>query len=271
MRSGQSWGGREVAIIALVLFIIAAAANTNIFPILMLAGAIYALARIYDQQRAEQNTTTSRQSRRSSRPQYRPPEAVTRPVSADTVYRHALDAAKAAGLDPNEDLKVLPVDIGLVAFRGSEDPTPYRTHPIPDDVDYVQPFVQLRLPMRANGRIRFEITDADGQVLFIHEDLHQLERGRNLITPAARLPIHDAQAMHGAWEMRVTADGVPLAVHRFEWEEDDTNLIRRHLAEDGEISNELRSMLAENRLQQMSLDELLSDQGEDDQQAQQRK
>jgi hypothetical protein len=37
-------------------------------------------------------------------------------------------------------------------------------------------------------------------------------------------------------------------------------VIRRHVREDGELSNEVRAMMAENRLQRMSLDELLSDQ-----------
>lgn len=145
----------------------------------------------------------------------------------------------------------------------------HRTRPVLDDVDYIQPFVQLRLPTKAVGKIRFEIVDTDGQILFIHEDYHELERGRNLLTPTARLPVHDAQAMHGPWQLRVTADGLPLATHTFEWQESESKTIRRHLTDDGEISSGLRVAMAENRLQKMSLDELLSYQDDSAEQKQQ--
>lgn len=174
----------------------------------------------------------------------------------DQVYAHALDSVRRAGLDPAET-HVLPIDIGLMAFSGDGDPVIYRTRPVPDDVDYVQPFVQLRLPTRARGRIRFELVDSDGQTLFVHEEDHEFQRGRNLVTPAARLPIHDAHAMLGDWELRVSADGVLIAEHHFAWQENTTKVIRRHLTEDGELSSEVRAMVAENRLQRMSLDELL--------------
>jgi hypothetical protein len=174
----------------------------------------------------------------------------------ERIYRHALEAVKEAGLDPDQ-VRVLVTDIGMMAYKSDEDPVVYRTRDVPDDVDYVQPFVQLRLPTKAVGRIRFEIVDSDGQILFVREDNHQLDRGRNLVTPAARLPIHDAQAMHGNWELRVSADGVALATHVFNWEETTTRVVRRHLSEDGEISSELRATLAENRLEKLSLDDLL--------------
>jgi hypothetical protein len=184
----------------------------------------------------------------------------------ETVYSHALRAAERAGYNPDE-MQVLPVDIGVMAFKGDSDPVVYRSRAVPDDVDYVQPFVQLRLPIRATGRIRFEVLDSDDQVLFIHEDHYQLERGRNLITPTARLPIHDAHAMQAGWKLRVSADGTLLANHLFEWLETSVPQVRRYLGEDGEINSELRAALAENRLGRMSLDDLLSSQyGEDEQQ-----
>lgn len=193
----------------------------------------------------------------------------SRQSGAETVYAHALKAVQNAGLDPN-DVRVLPVDVGVMAFKSDQDPVVYRTRPIPDDIDYAQPFVQLRLPTKATGRIRFEILDSDGQVLFIHEDYYQLERGRNLITPAARLPIHDAQAMNAKWRLRISADGVMLAAHTFDWQETNFNRVRRHLSEDGEISQELRVAMSENRLQRMSLDELLSYQSDSDAEQQRR-
>lgn len=197
-------------------------------------------------------------------------EYAARQSGTEKVYEHALKAVGRAGLNPDE-VSVLPVDMGVMVFKGADDPTVYRTQPIPDDADFVQPFVQLRLPQRAVGRVKFEIIDGDGQVLFIHEDIHNLERGRNLLTPSARLPIHDAQAMGNAWQLRVSADGTVLANHRFEWQESSARLMRRHMREDGEISNELRATMEESRLQNLSLDELLDFQNDEDQQKQRRR
>lgn len=193
-------------------------------------------------------------------------------ANAEPVYKHALAAVYAAGLDPDA-VQVLPVDIGLMAFKGEDDPVVYRTWSLPDDLDYVQPFVQLRLPTKASGRIRFEIVDSEGETLFIHEDQYQLVRGRNLITPPARLPVHDAQVTDGEWSLLVSADGVLLAQHQFDWVEAATSTLRRHLSEDGEITSEMRAALTESRLQRLSLDELLADQteGGDEQQQQSRR
>ena len=185
---------------------------------------------------------------------------------ADQVYRHAIDAVRRAGRDPG-DTQVLPVDIGVIALRAGVDPVVHRSQPVDDDVDYIQPFVQLRLPQRATGRVRFEVLDSDGQTLFIHEDVHELERGRNLVTPSARLPIHDAHAMHGDWELHVSADGMRLATHRFGWREGTGKVIRRHVREDGEISNELRAAIIENEPGSVSLDDLLAFQEDENQQA----
>ncbi|MEZ4668918.1 MAG: hypothetical protein R3E39_13505 [Anaerolineae bacterium] len=173
-----------------------------------------------------------------------------RQTGAEKVYAHALRAVEQVGLNP-DTVQVLPVDVGLMVYRGDDDPVVYRTQPVPDDADYIRPYVQLRLPTKAVGRVKFEIVDGDGQVVFVHEDMHNLERGRNLVTPSAWLPIHDAQAMYNKWQLRISADGTPLATHKFEWSESSTRVMRRHITEDGEISNELRATLAENRLGSM--------------------
>lgn len=188
-----------------------------------------------------------------------------RQVQSDPVYRHALEAVERAGHDPDQ-VQVLAVDIGMMAFRQDEEPTVFRTWTLPDDVDYVQPFVQLRLPSKAVGRIRFEVVDSVGNVVFVHENDHNLERGRNFVTPAARLAIHDQRELDGRWGLRVIADGVLLADHRFEFMEATNAAIRQHIGEDGEINTELRVALSESRLQKMSLDDLLSYQEEEEQQ-----
>ena len=151
--------------------------------------------------------------------------------AADQEAGRIRDAVLRAGLDP-ATVPVLPVDLGMMVFTRDELPAVYRSRPVPDDVDYVQPFVQLRLATQATGKVRFEMIDADGQSVFIHEDMYDLHEGMNLVSPSARLPIHDAHAMHREWSMRVSADGVLLAEHRFEWTESTEKVIRRHVQVD---------------------------------------
>ena len=191
------------------------------------------------------------------------------PASAEQrVYRHALESVTRAGLDPDE-VQVLAVDIGLLTTKEDTEPQIYRTWSLPDDIDYIQPFVQLRVPMEANGDIRFEIIDAIGDPVFIHEDTFKLTRGRNFLTPNTRMPLHDQMELDGKWSLRIIADGVTIAEHRFEYSEATGANIRRHIGEDGEINTEMRAVMTENRLPKMSLDDLLAYQGEDEEERRQ--
>ncbi|MCY4018025.1 MAG: hypothetical protein OXG39_01330 [Chloroflexi bacterium] len=191
------------------------------------------------------------------------------PASAEQrVYRHALESVTRAGLDPDE-VQVLAVDIGLLTTKEDTEPQIYRTWSLPDDIDYIQPFVQLRVPMEANGDIRFEIIDAVGDPVYIHEDTFKLTRGRNFLTPNTRMPLHDQMELDGKWSLRIIADGVTIADHRFEYSEATGANIRRHIGEDGEINTEMRAVMTENRLPKMSLDDLLAYQGEDEEERRQ--
>jgi len=254
MRRGKRDRRFGEIILGLILLMVALSAigGDQFLPLLLGLGGLYLLARQVRRSHFSASERESRKPRESLDAEEdfipQPPRALNR--------RAVFDAVRRSGLDPTET-HVLPIDVGVMAFSGDGDPVIYRTRPVPDDVDYLQPFVQLRLPTRAHGRIRFEIIDSDGQTLFVRQEDHEFERGRNLITPAARLPIHDAHAMMGAWQLRISADDVLIADHRFEWQEDARKVIRRHLTEDGELSSEVRAMVAENRLQRMSLDELL--------------
>jgi hypothetical protein len=268
MRDSSGRRNKEIIVgIFLLLMGLAAVAN-EIFPALV----ILALGGFLLWRQFEKNNwrIPSVSSEEEDEYDFADPPSEVRQSGAEKVYAHALKAVERAGLNP-DDVRVLPVDIGVMAFKGDQPPVVYRTQPVDDDVDYIQPFVQLRLPTKAVGRIKFEILDSDGQALFIREENRQLERGRNLLTPAARLPIHDAQAMHAGWKLRISADGMPLATHNFEWQESDVKRVRRHITEDGEISNELRTALAESRLQKLSLDELLGYEDGDEQQARQQR
>ena len=231
----------------------------SIFMTFLVLAGIFMLVRRFDNER-EEDRSRERPRERSRRVEVPDRSGDQREPSTEStrkrIYQHALEAVEAAGHDP-ETVKVLATDVGIMAFKDDSDPVVHRTRDVYDDVDYIQPYVQLRLPTVAVGLIRFEIVDQDGDIVFVHEERHQLERGRNLITPAARLPVHDGLLMNGAWALRVSADGMLLAVHEFGWQESQSKTVRRHLTEDGEISTELRAAMAENRLQTMSLDDLL--------------
>ncbi|MEO0596629.1 MAG: hypothetical protein AAF126_10995, partial [Chloroflexota bacterium] len=97
-------------------------------------------------------------------------ERMPRQAQSDPVYRHALEAVERVGHDP-DNVQVLTVDIGVMAFKEGGEPTVFRTWSLPDDVDYIQPFVQLRLPSKAQGNIKFELLDANGNAVFVREDL----------------------------------------------------------------------------------------------------
>lgn len=175
---------------------------------------------------------------------------------------HVYEAITTAGHDPDQ-LQVLPVDLGLLVYKDNQQEI-YRHQAIPNDVDYVRPFVELKLPTSVSGKVRFELLDSNGNSLFIDENSYQLKPGKQPIVAGTWLPIHDAHDLEGMWQLKVSAGGVLLANHVFEWDTDEAAPIREHIQEDGEISPELRQALAENRLQRMSLDELLADQQEDD-------
>ncbi len=184
-------------------------------------------------------------------------------LGSDEAYEHALAAARLAGLELTRTA-VIPVDVGLIVDLPGEERAIHRTTPIENDALFVQPFVQLNMPTRAVGRIRYEIIDSDGQALFIHEDHQALERGVNLLMPPARLRAHSGMARYGGWRLVVSADGVPLLDHQFGWEEDSRARLRRHLHEDGELTPEARNLLQDEiGGPGMSLDDLLGAQDSD--------
>jgi hypothetical protein len=247
--------------IGLVILFILATQNAGFFGLLFLVGMLYFVRSMIEEVAATTTSSRSRSERRYSTDVYTP---IDEEVYEEPEVDHVLEAITTAGHDPDA-LRVLPVDLGLLVYRnGSSEPEMHRTAPVQDDADYVRPFVELELPAAVSGRIRFEIIDSSGRSVFVDENSYNLRKGAQPIIAQTWLPIHDAHDMDGMWQLKVSADGVLLANHVFEWDrEAQPGAIREHIQEDGEISAELREVLAENRLQKMSLDELLSAQEED--------
>lgn len=258
---------RRYAQVMIGLFLLAVGLNslTSGEPAGVIMGLVgfYLLARQFEQ-RNDANNRRGRSSRRAESRDYERQTAPRREErskpTTDRVYSHALEAVQRAGHDPST-MQLLPVDIGVFSYGlGADTPRLYRTQRLPKDIDYIQPFIELRVPRHARGSITFEVIDDMGETVFLRTETHELQRGRNLVVPARRLPVHDALDMdEGRWRLRVSADGVFLAEHDFGWREPAEAIVAaEHIAEDGELSNELRAAMAENRLEQLSLDELLA-------------
>lgn len=184
-------------------------------------------------------------------------------ATREPMYRHALSAVENAGLNPDQ-VQVLAVDLGVMAYRRGEQPTVYRTWSVPNDADALQPFVSLRVPTKAVGNVKFELVDAYGKSLFIHEQAYNLDKGRNFLSPPARMPVRELAQSEGRWQLKISADDVLLAVHHFEFATATTANIRKNLGEDGEIATDSRLMMDESPMPKMSLDDLLAYQDENE-------
>lgn len=187
-----------------------------------------------------------------------------RPAAAPAAKRdsaplsHAVEAVEAAGHSP-QDLALLPVDIGFITYKGADRPVVHREAPIPDTVDFIQPYVELYLERAAAGTLRFEIVDSAGEVHYVREERRQLKPGRSPVIPATRMPVGDFLYTDTDWSLRVYAANTLIAEHHFGWVDPDSGTaLREHLAEDGELSADLEMLVEDARLQPMSLDELLS-------------
>ncbi len=265
---------RNTWFLAFILMALGAVALLgNSFPVILVLLGLLFLVRQFDNDGSSSNLSSSAADRYNYGYGYEQQDEEEefddyeifhqQPASAEQrVYRHALDSVMRVGLDPDET-DVLAVDIGLLTTKGDSEPQVYRTWSLPDDIDYIQPFVQLRVPIEVMGNIRFEISDAGGNPVYIHEDGFQLRRGRNFLTPNTRMPLHDQMELDGKWRLRIVADGVNIAEHHFEYAEATSASVRKHLGEDGEINAEMQAAIGESRPGKMTLDELLAFQEEE--------
>lgn len=99
----------------------------------------------------------------NQRAERRPP-VIRSTAPTNIAQEHALKAARLAGINP-ETARVLPIDIGMVGLRAKK-ATLYRVWHIDDDVDTVQPFINLRVKQFAHGTLRFEIYDDADELCF---------------------------------------------------------------------------------------------------------
>jgi hypothetical protein len=210
------------------------------------------------------------------RPESRRREAVEpyRPVAArsasrssrDEAYEHALRAAQQADFDVLPD-GVLPMDIGVLAYRADDDqPVIIREGQIPDDAAYLQPFLELRVPSAMEGSLNFEVLDHSGNLVYKRRVPHNFARGRNLVLTPTRMRVGEDLSLMDGWHLRVWSGDVMIADHTLNWTDAgtyDEKPIAAHIGEDGELSVELRQALETLTEQPVSLDDLLSSQDDE--------
>jgi len=212
-----------------------------------------ARARIAERQRAGQDpfAPEAPATRRSS--------ATPGGRATGQMHRLAVQAVQRAGLDPR-NLAVTPVELGVLVYGEEDVPTLYRESKLPPDAGYVRPFVVLRSPRRARGKIRFELVDGQGTRRFIDETPWELKEGETFVYPSTWLPTHKIEDFDGDWKLRVFAAGTLLAVHELTWRDPGGGEFRRYLNGDGEISDDLVQELRQVHMDRLSLDDLLEDQ-----------
>ncbi|NDJ78073.1 MAG: hypothetical protein GYB65_17635 [Chloroflexi bacterium] len=180
-------------------------------------------------------------------------------VSTPKLTHAAQIAMQRAGYTPGEDF-VQATDLGLLAYRSTDEPRLVRYGDVLVDTRYLRPFVELWLPHDARGTVRFEILDEKERLRYADEEKYDLVRGKNTLLPNTWLPL-EGKAQNGQrWTLRVLASSTLLAKHTFGWQGVGGGRVQELADDDGELSPELLYAIQNQSGPGISLSELLSDQ-----------
>lgn len=170
-------------------------------------------------------------------------------------------AMQRAGYEGGGDY-VEVTDIGLLAYRQSDEPKMIRYGDVLVDTHFLRPFIEMWLPYQARGTVRFELLDNAGRVRYVDEADYDLEAGDNVLLPSTWLPLRGKTIPPGEWRLQVMAGETLLARHPFGWQMVGGGELQPYIASDGEISPALQHALRGHARQAVSLSDLLSDQEE---------
>ncbi|MBN1679358.1 MAG: hypothetical protein JW966_03650 [Anaerolineae bacterium] len=177
------------------------------------------------------------------------------------ITRAAAVAMRQAGYESGPAYVQI-TDLGLLTYRNPEEPKLVRYGDVMMDTRFLRPFVELWLPYAATGMVRLEIQDSEKRIRYADEAEYDLEQGKNMVLPNTWLPLEGKSTLSDDWTLRVLSSDTLLAQHRFGWRRVGGGALHRYVANDGEISPELRQAAQASARQAVSLDELLSDQEE---------
>jgi len=135
-------------------------------------------------------------------------------VSADA--REAAERARARGSYVSSGIQLL--DVGLIALRDSYDGmVMQRTRNLSLDDEGARPYITVQVPALEADRhatVRFEISDAHGKTVYMHEQDMYLRDGKLDILANNMMPINESDLgiAHGEGDLRVYIDGDLLGV-----------------------------------------------------------
>src|SRR5450432_2001117 len=132
-------------------------------------------------------------------------------------------------------------DIGLIVNEQRDDGQWNRhlAQVIAGDDGAIQPYISLRVPSETSNRlalIAFELYDQAGQPRFSRQHEQWLRDGDNLVVCDRQLPLQESgsgTSRSGVWDLRITVDGILVAVHNFSVAPSNAER-RRRLTTDGE-------------------------------------
>lgn len=174
---------------------------------------------------------------------------------------HAISAVEILGLDPH----LTPVQLLDIGFIGSlpRKRAIYRLGTIPENLSGIQPFIKCYAKYAIKPKLRFEIMDVNNTPMFVFEQNYAFKRGEHLIMPPARMLLTDVKHKKGIWKLRIVLDDNLLAEHHFGWTDDRNHGVIMPITPDGELSEELTAEFRLALKDELSLDELLGDEGDE--------
>ncbi|MBN2304104.1 MAG: hypothetical protein JXQ72_06500 [Anaerolineae bacterium] len=203
---------------------------------------------------SEQRSSSPRERHSVPRSQPRPRSRPTKTATGTALS--AMERANYQG--GGEYVRIM--DIGLLAYRSSDEPRLIRDGDVLMDTRYLRPFVELWLPHDARGLVRFELVDAGGRLRYADESQYALAPGKNTLLPKTWLPLQGKAIPPDDWRLRIMAGQTLLAVHTFGWQPVGGGVIQQYVESDGEISPALQELLHQQPRESVSLADLLSDQ-----------
>lgn len=189
------------------------------------------------------------------------PRSVRRQKRGAKSSQAATQAMQRAGYQATPEY-VQVSDIGLLAYRHSDEPKLVRYGDVLTDTRFLRPFADLWLPYAATGAVRFELLDSEGRLRYADEAEYDLESGQNTLLPGTWLPLAGKTIRPGQWVLRVLAGGTLVGVHVFDWQPVGGGDIQRYSDGDGELSPELAQALQVRPKEAVSLSDLLAEQDE---------
>lgn len=155
------------------------------------------------------------------------------------------------------------LDIGLLSYDGGTQPNVSRTETIPAYTTGLRPFVVINIAPKRDLHFTLKVTLIDGteQVRFASEVRDYFRYGTNYFTPSLHLKM-DSSQMSGDWSLCVSIDEKLFAQHNFSIASDVGVDFRPYLRSDGEIDEWLSKSAANAPIEQLSLEELLTDQNQ---------